>query len=112
MAQTIKLKRTSVVGNTPIHAPSFVAGEMMINTTDLRLWAMGISFFEILTDNSSINDLGNVLTSMTPSDGQVLTYDTTNGWQAEDASASGTTTYIQTLEPAGWVEGDIWIETT
>lgn len=112
MAQTIKLKRTSITGNTPTHAPSFVSGEMMMNTTDLKLWAMGASFFEILTDNSSIKSLSDVLSTMTPSDGQVLTYDSTNGWQAEDAAASGTTTYIQSLEPAGWSEGDIWIETT
>jgi hypothetical protein len=37
----------------------------------------------------SIKNLSDVYSSMTPTDGQVLTYDTTNGWQAEDASASG-----------------------
>lgn len=31
----------------------------------------------------SIKDLSDVFSSMTPTDGQVLTYDTTNGWQAE-----------------------------
>ncbi len=33
--------------------------------------------------NVSIKDLSDVYSSMTPTDGQVLTYDTTNGWQAE-----------------------------
>jgi hypothetical protein len=35
---------------------------------------------------SSIKDLGDVYSSMTPTDGQILTYDTTNGWQAETLS--------------------------
>jgi hypothetical protein len=33
----------------------------------------------------SITDLSDVYSSMSPSDGQVLTYDVTNGWQAEDS---------------------------
>ena len=45
----------------------------------------------------SITDMGDVLTTMNPSNGQVLTYNTTNGWQAEDntgavAIATDTTT--------------------
>lgn len=36
-----------------------------------------------ITKANSIKDLADVLTTMTPIDGQVLTYDTTNGWQAE-----------------------------
>jgi hypothetical protein len=38
-----------------------------------------------LTDitGESIKDLSDVFSSMTPSDGQALIYDTTNGWQAE-----------------------------
>jgi hypothetical protein len=31
----------------------------------------------------SINELSNVYTAMSPTDSQVLTFDTTNGWQAE-----------------------------
>ena len=37
----------------------------------------------------SIKNLSDVLSSMTPADGQVLTYDTTNGWQAETLASSG-----------------------
>lgn len=39
----------------------------------------------------SIKNLSDVYSSMTPTDGQVLTYDTTNGWQAEAASGGGAT---------------------
>ena len=35
----------------------------------------------------SIKDLSDVFTTMVPTDGQVLTYDTTNGWQAETVAA-------------------------
>lgn len=38
----------------------------------------------------SIKNLSDVYSSMTPTDGQVLTYDTTNGWQAETAAAGAT----------------------
>lgn len=47
------------------------------------------SWKKVLTDSSSIKDLSDVYGSMSPSDGQVLTYDTTNGWQAETPSAGG-----------------------
>lgn len=39
---------------------------------------------------SSIKDLADVYSTMSPTDGQVLTYDTTNGWQAETAAAGAT----------------------
>ena len=38
----------------------------------------------------SIKNLSDVYSSMSPTDGQVLTYDTTNGWQAEDAAGGVT----------------------
>ena len=38
----------------------------------------------------SIKNLSDVYSSMAPTDGQVLTFDTTNGWQAE-TPASGAT---------------------
>jgi len=37
----------------------------------------------VLTPSSSIKNLSDVSSGMSPTDGQVLTYDTTNGWQAE-----------------------------
>ena len=39
----------------------------------------------------SIKNLSDVYSSMSPTDGQVLTYDTTNGWQAETAATVSTT---------------------
>ena len=46
-----------------------------------------------LTSSSVLNDLSNV--SGTPTDGQVLTYDTINGWQPEDAAGGDyVTSYI------------------
>jgi hypothetical protein len=38
----------------------------------------------------SIKNLSDVYSSMTPSDGQALIYDTTNGWQSETISAGAT----------------------
>ena len=49
----------------------------------------------------SINTLSDVFSTMTPSDGQRLTYDTTNGWQAEAAGlplAGGTLTGALTID--------------
>jgi hypothetical protein len=49
-------------------------------------------FGTYLTDlsGSSIKDLSDVFSSMTPLDGQVLTYDSVNGWQAETSGAGVT----------------------
>lgn len=47
------------------------------------------SWKKVLTDSNSIKDLSDVYGSMSPSDGQVLTFDTTNGWQAETPSGGG-----------------------
>ena len=45
-----------------------------------------------LTDitGQSIKNLSDVYSSMSPTDGQVLTYDTTNGWQAETSASPAT----------------------
>ena len=42
----------------------------------------------LMSDTAVISDLNDVA-STTPTDGQVLTYDTTNGWQPETPSAGG-----------------------
>ena len=41
--------------------------------------------------NESIKDLSDVLTSMTPVHGEILTYHTTNGWQSQAPIAVGAT---------------------
>lgn len=66
------------------------------------------SWKKVLTGSSSIKDLSDVYDSMSPSDGQVLTYDTTNGWQSETPSTgaidvSGTPANNQL---AVWVDAD------
>lgn len=58
MAQTIRLKRTSVPGNTWANAPTFLSGEMALNTADKKLWVGDVdntSAIEILTENSTID---------------------------------------------------------
>jgi len=71
------------------------------------------SWKKVLTDSNSIKDLSDVYDSMSPSDGQVLTFDTTNGWQAETPSAgtvdtSGTplNNQIAVFTDANTIEGD------
>jgi len=41
--------------------------------------------------SESIKNLSDVYSAMSPTDGQVLTYDTTNGWQSETPSGGVTT---------------------
>ncbi len=43
-----------------------------------------------LSSDAAITDLSDVFSSMSPNDGEVLTYDTTNGWQAEIPSSGVT----------------------
>ena len=57
----------------------------------------------VLTPSSSIKALSDVYSSMSPTDGQVLTYDTTNGWQAEDASSGGYTLTTPTTASEGLI---------
>ena len=67
----------------------------------------------------SIKDLSDVLTTMTPVDGQVLTFDTTNGWQAEipQEVAGNKVRELITQAVHGFVSGDalyfngnIWVK--
>ena len=56
MAQTIRLKRSSTPGNTWANAPTFLSGEMALNTNDKKLWVGDVdntSAIEILTDAST-----------------------------------------------------------
>jgi hypothetical protein len=55
----------------------------------------------------SIKNLSDVYSSMSPTDGQVLTYNTTNGWQAEDV-AGGASVTIDTTSPTSPSAGDLW----
>lgn len=63
--------------------------------TDLQSYLLNIT-------GESIKDLSDVFSTMTPTDGQVLTYDTTNGWQAE-TNASGVTDFVSLTDtPANY----------
>jgi trimeric autotransporter adhesin len=55
----------------------------------------GVSFNGTAAIDIPVTGLSDVYTSMSPSDGDVLTYDTTNGWQSETPGhASGTVTSV------------------
>lgn len=60
-------------------------------STDYATAAQGALADSALQDltGSSIKTLSDVYSVMTPTDGQVLTFDTTNGWQAETPSSGG-----------------------
>jgi hypothetical protein len=60
-----------------------------VSTGDFLTYGPTGWYSTTLTLAESLTDLSDVYSSMTPSDGQVLTYDTTNGWQAEDAAGGG-----------------------
>ena len=68
---------------------------------------------------SNIQDLDNVYSAMSPTDGQVLTFDTTNGWQAETLPtintlndiSNVTITSIASGELLKW-DGAAWINNT
>ena len=47
----------------------------------------------------SIKNLSDVYSSMSPTDGQVLTYDTTNGWQAEAVPSTGLSNVVEDTTP-------------
>lgn len=73
-------------------------------TTDLTSTVAELNYVDGVTSNvqtqlnakleditgESISSLSDVYSSMSPTDGQVLTYDTTNGWQAETLTAATT----------------------
>ena len=54
----------------------------------------GVSFDGTGNISVPITGLSDVYGSMSPSDGEVLTYDTTNGWQSEAIPSGGTVTSV------------------
>ena len=67
--------------------------------TDYATGAEGDLATSALQDltGTSIKTLSDVFTTMTPADGEVLTYDTTNGWQSEAAGGGGGATELSGL---------------
>ncbi len=72
--------------------------------TDLKAYLTDIT-------GESITALSDVYSLMSPTDGQVLTYDTTNGWQAENASGGASTldelTDVDTDKSKTPADGDV-----
>jgi len=71
------------------------------DSADYATAAQGTTADSALQDitGESIKDLSDVYSSMTPTDGQVLTYDTTNGWQSETLPASGMSDLVDDTTP-------------
>jgi len=108
---------TQWINQTPAEAGLATATDLSNHTSDgtIHFTQAAISITEsqisdfgtysLSTHTHSIKDLSDVLTTMTPIDGQVLTFDTTNGWQAETSPAGvtdhtllsniGTNTHVQ-----------------
>jgi hypothetical protein len=89
------------------------------SSTDISNWDTAYGWGDhsaqsYLTDITTqrLDQLSDVYSSMSPTDGQVLTYDTTNGWQAETPSggvtASGTpvTYQVAVFDSSSSIEGD------
>ena len=68
----------------------------------------------LLSEASSIKDLADVLSTMLPNDGDVLTYDPGNGWQAEvpGGGAPGSKITAGTTFPTLPSTADIFLLTT
>ena len=113
-------------GTTSEHS-SFTgaAGELTVDTTKNTVVVHdgstqgGIPLAKESAVPTTINTLSNVYTAMNPSDGQVLTFDTTNGWQAESIPSINTLsdisnvtiTSIQTGQFLKW-SGSAWVNDT
>ena len=70
--------------------------------TDANVTTLGTALQDVTGE--SIKDLSDVFSSMTPADGEVLTFDTTNGWQAE-ATAAVPATFTDLTDTPGTLTG-------
>ena len=76
--------------------------------TKARDLANLISAGNPLSDGAiSINELSNVYTAMSPTDSQVLTFDTTNGWQAESIPTINTLGDIANVTITSAASGEV-----
>jgi len=81
---------TTGVAGTAALSYNNSTGQFTLTPPDLSSYATIASLAGYLTDitGESLSDLSNVA-STAPIDGQVLTYDTTNGWQPETIASGG-----------------------
>ena len=96
------------------------SGSYSILTNNSTNWNTAFSWGDhslqgYLTDITTqrLDQLSDVYSSMSPTDGQVLTYDTTNGWQAETPSSGGVTAsgtpvayQVAVFDGSSSIEGD------
>ena len=100
-------------GTTAEHSTfTGAAGELTIDTTKNTVivhdgaTAGGFPLAKESGVPSSILDLSDVYSSMVPSDGQVLTFDTTNGWQAESIPTINTLNDISNVTITSVASGE------
>jgi len=88
---------TDVFNSTPLDKHVLIYDGVTDNRYENRLLVEAdisdLQSYLLTISGESITDLSDVLTTMTPTDGQVLTYDTVNGWQAESLAA-GTDKFV------------------
>ena len=89
---------TTITGLTSVTSSSFVGALTGNASTATALQTArniaGSSFDGTGDITIPITQLSDVHSSMSPSDGEVLTYDTTNGWQSEAIPSGGTVTSV------------------
>ena len=89
---------TTLTGLTSVTSSSFVGALTGNASTATALETArniaGSSFDGTSDITIPITQLSDVYASMSPSDGDVLTYDTTNGWQSEAIPSGGTVTSV------------------
>ena len=89
---------TTLTGLTSVTSSSFVGALTGNASTATALQTArniaGSSFDGTGDITIPITQLSDVYSSMSPSDGEVLTYDTTNGWQSEAIPSGGTVTSV------------------
>ncbi len=89
---------TTITGLTSVTSSSFVGALTGNASTATALQTArniaGSSFDGTGDITIPITQLSDVYASMSPSDGEVLTYDTTNGWQSEAIPSGGTVTSV------------------
>lgn len=89
---------TTLTGLTSVTSSSFVGALTGNASTATALQTArniaGSSFDGTSDITIPITQLSDVHSSMSPSDGEVLTYDTTNGWQSEAIPSGGTVTSV------------------
>lgn len=89
---------TTITGLTSVTSSSFV-GDLTGNASTATALETARNIAGSSFDGTSditipITQLSDVYSSMSPTDGQALIYDTTNGWQAETLPSSGTVTSV------------------